>query len=299
MKRRGFTLIELLVVIAIIAILAAILFPVFATAREKARQTGCASNMKQLGLGFIQYCQDYDENFPNGRNDAASPSMDGEGWSSQMYPYLKSIPIYVCPDDTFQAGVAISNLAGGCSATFQNQYTDISYAYNRNIPLPSGGACTQAHLTAPVVTVLMCEVTGGVAAPTVPDDVGNCGGVNKYSPAADGLNIYNCASSTHTGMSQFATGSLGGRGVAGDGTNWSPYANWGVKTSAAARHTGGANYILADGHVKYLLGNLVSSGTPATSASSAEVTGANGAAAGTGGLSALAGTNFAVTFSPI
>jgi prepilin-type N-terminal cleavage/methylation domain-containing protein len=64
MKRRGFTLIELLVVIAIIAILAAILFPVFARAREKARQTSCLSNVKQLSLGMLMYTQDYDERLP-------------------------------------------------------------------------------------------------------------------------------------------------------------------------------------------------------------------------------------------
>ena len=64
MKNKAFTLIELLVVIAIIAILAAILFPVFAQAREKARQTSCLSNMKQVGLGLLMYAQDYDENYP-------------------------------------------------------------------------------------------------------------------------------------------------------------------------------------------------------------------------------------------
>jgi prepilin-type N-terminal cleavage/methylation domain-containing protein/prepilin-type processing-associated H-X9-DG protein len=91
----GFTLIELLVVIAIIAILAAILFPVFAKAREKARQITCASNEKQLGLGFLQYAQDNDEVFPKS-NTGGSPEM---GWAYSIYPYLKSQNVYTCPDE--------------------------------------------------------------------------------------------------------------------------------------------------------------------------------------------------------
>src|SRR5437763_14432141 len=79
----GFTLIELLVVIAIIAILAAILFPVFARARENARRASCQSNQKQLGLGFLQYAQDYDERLPFHQN-----------WAPQIYPYVKSTQIY-------------------------------------------------------------------------------------------------------------------------------------------------------------------------------------------------------------
>src|ERR1700722_12582440 len=75
-KRRGFTLIELLVVIAIIAILAAILFPVFAQAREKARQIADTSNMKQLGLAFLQYQQDFDEHFPFSVTERYSPQAD-------------------------------------------------------------------------------------------------------------------------------------------------------------------------------------------------------------------------------
>src|SRR5262249_14660549 len=95
----GFTLIELLVVIAIIAILAAILFPVFAAAREKARQAMCTSNLKQLGLGLLQYAGDYDECPPDGinmSNDVSLPTHYGAsysapcGWGGQIYPYVKS-----------------------------------------------------------------------------------------------------------------------------------------------------------------------------------------------------------------
>jgi prepilin-type N-terminal cleavage/methylation domain-containing protein/prepilin-type processing-associated H-X9-DG protein len=103
--RRGFTLIELLVVIAIIAILAAILFPVFAKAREKARQTSCLSNMKQLILGVMQYAQDYDERIPQHgtRCNAAGVGGDGTGnpdnrcqWD-KIEPYVKNTQCRYCP----------------------------------------------------------------------------------------------------------------------------------------------------------------------------------------------------------
>jgi prepilin-type N-terminal cleavage/methylation domain-containing protein/prepilin-type processing-associated H-X9-DG protein len=91
MRSRGFTLIELLVVIAIIAILAAILFPVFAKAREKARQSSCLSNVKQIGLGFMMYAQDYDETLPGG-------NVGGTGWwGNAIAPYVKNTQILTCP----------------------------------------------------------------------------------------------------------------------------------------------------------------------------------------------------------
>ena len=99
-SRRGFTLIELLVVIAIIAILAAILFPVFAKAREKARQSSCSSNTKQLMLAFIQYIQDFDEKIPGRAYGVYPHSMaDGQSfcWGGMIYPYVKNAQLFMCP----------------------------------------------------------------------------------------------------------------------------------------------------------------------------------------------------------
>ncbi len=101
-SRSGFTLIELLVVIAIIAILAAILFPVFGRARENARRTACLSNMKQVGLGLMQYVQDYDEMTPKGRPPGGAVVNFGEpnaqgAYLSLLTPYTKSFQIYACP----------------------------------------------------------------------------------------------------------------------------------------------------------------------------------------------------------
>ena len=140
----GFTLIELLVVIAIIAILAAILFPVFAKAREKARQVSCLSNTKQLGLGTGMYVQDYDEQFyPHRFNcdnkSACNPLMVENGgqfagitgaaqqkifWISLVQPYIKNYQIFVCPStpggwygvnkDGLQCGNSANNGAVGC-----------------------------------------------------------------------------------------------------------------------------------------------------------------------------------------
>src|SRR5947208_3632888 len=111
-NRRAFTLIELLVVIAIIAILAAILFPVFAQAREKARQTSCLSNTKQLNLAALMYAQDYDEMWapammawqaPYPCCPPANGEYIGEPWWTLFYPYIKNKGLYLCPSNS-QAG---------------------------------------------------------------------------------------------------------------------------------------------------------------------------------------------------
>ena len=107
-RRSAFTLIELLVVIAIIAILAAILFPAFARARESARRSSCLNNFKQIGLGIMQYSQDYDETLPrfsfgngyNGFGGYGAAGDDGARWADMIYPYIKSTQVFNCPSGT-------------------------------------------------------------------------------------------------------------------------------------------------------------------------------------------------------
>ncbi|MES2459656.1 MAG: prepilin-type N-terminal cleavage/methylation domain-containing protein [Armatimonadota bacterium] len=114
-RHTGFTLIELLVVIAIIAILAAILFPVFAQARAKARQAACLSNGKQLGLGIIQYTQDYDGVLPPAQLGATGAVIS---WPTMVYPYIKNGDVFVCPsadDETFTPQPQFMSTAGGAT----------------------------------------------------------------------------------------------------------------------------------------------------------------------------------------
>ena len=102
LRKKGFTLIELLVVIAIIAILAAILFPAFAKAREAARRSSCSSNLKQIGISLMQYTQEYDEKLPASRQQNPSTFMDipGTAWAQVIQPYLKSTQLFQCPSNS-------------------------------------------------------------------------------------------------------------------------------------------------------------------------------------------------------
>jgi len=162
--KRAFTLIELLVVIAIIAILAAILFPVFARARENARRASCQSNLKQIALGFMQYTQDYDEKLPlwfanldgsavssftTTATNAGQPGYD-EGWAELLQPYLKSTQIFQCPSETTGPGTAGSN----------TNYTD--YMYNGDISSyasGTGAGLSMAAINYPSNTVLNADAT--------------------------------------------------------------------------------------------------------------------------------------------
>jgi prepilin-type N-terminal cleavage/methylation domain-containing protein/prepilin-type processing-associated H-X9-DG protein len=134
LKRSGFTLIELLVVIAIIAILAAILFPVFARARENARKSTCQSNLKQLSQAVLMYAQDYDETLPGANCEALDA---GRCWNLVAYPYIKNTGVFRCPSDA--APLLIEPGANPCGGSFKGVPASavahhLSYGFNLQQP---------------------------------------------------------------------------------------------------------------------------------------------------------------------
>lgn len=172
--RNGFTLIELLVVIAIIAILAAILFPVFAQARAQARKTSCISNMKQQGTAYAMYQQDYDESMllewadwetwiPSYYDATDSPSGGwcNWGWDAKLQPYIKNRKLFICPSDNFLLGTANAWGAG------RWQGDDNSYGLNQEIlfswqwsPVDNQNRRkphTMAYFGKPAMTILIGE----------------------------------------------------------------------------------------------------------------------------------------------
>lgn len=270
MTRKAFTLIELLVVIAIIAILAAILFPVFAQAREKARSTACLSNQKQLGTSIMMYTQDYDESFPQAywyKNDT-----NGAGgyvhWSGMMQPYIKSIQLFVCPSDA-QKGLVPTNqpcanindfTTIGCDA----QAPRLSYIPNsafiprKRRTVDPANVVSSAAVEQPASEILIAEATDNKNC--INDESNASGTANKSHRSTNGFTTNAAGTARWTGES------------AGDYSIPAVYAvNYAnilpafttCKTASAnglahivyiapSRHSEGANYMFADGHAKFL-----------------------------------------------
>jgi len=173
-NRSAFTLIELLVVIAIIAILAAILFPVFAQAREKARQASCLSNVKQLTLGWIMYAQDYDEQFPQwkwsenfksswGDQGSKTPNNATTLWTNAIFPYVKNTQVYYCPSDA--RGLSGKDTFGGWFVWddtligFPKVLQDAKMSYGASEPMTAlDGGNALAAMDKPAETFLLADM---------------------------------------------------------------------------------------------------------------------------------------------
>jgi len=295
MKRDAFTLIELLVVIAIIAIIAAILFPVFAQAREKARMTACASNEKQLGLAVIQYEQDYDELAPGGANWNGL----GTGWAYQVYPYVKSKQVFKCPSEP--------------------NNSQMNYCYNQNLVTPQSLGVAPSGLNVskiimPTKTVMFCEVTGvqNAANTQIVDP--------SLAPGASGADWYFHSNGTPDGYSPSGIGrssnSTNCQDPAGLGSNYgctpvstlkyatgliqgmvTPFSSDYGLLAEMGWHQGGSNYILADGHVKFLQPSTVSGGYPNPTGGDCGYYRSYGGMAANTGCTTLNGVQLAATFS--
>ena len=326
---RGFTLIELLVVIAIVAILASILFPVFQNVRENARRTSCQSNLKQLGLAFTQYSQDYDERLPMGVSAGRANYGYGDGWAGRVYPFVQSAGVFACPDD---AAVPVQNTVGGKTYTL----SPISYAYNDNLagsdlPADSTRRVGQigikgllSRLNAPAKTVMLCEATAA-SYPASLQDGQAVADLSTSNEAGDqGVVAAPCADGSPTMVSLFAvvgpppggapcslplaTGFLGQTAQASAARAKTYSTSLGDYYLAPnGRHTGGSNFLLCDGHVKWLRGSQVSSGDVYTSdtapASNAVATPTDSQDQRQPSSGSAAGTEsaqpWAATFSPI
>jgi prepilin-type N-terminal cleavage/methylation domain-containing protein/prepilin-type processing-associated H-X9-DG protein len=289
--QRGFTLIELLVVIAIISILASILFPTFAQAREKARQTSCQSNLHQVGLALLQYVQDYDEDLPSGlyrdTSGSATHSVGGAGWAGQSSSYIKNTGVFRCPDDSTSQSI---------STTGNIQQYPVSYALNSNL-----AGAGDAQFQAPSSTILVFEVQGVAAAIDHTDEgasVENAVLVSgqtptiPLSPAGNAIDkgaAYLNAGSDITGL--YATGSF---------SNDTKHAITLPTIASGEVHQQGAEYLFGDGHVKFLRPGQISAGENAAASTDGEAgtnnTGNNGNPYGAAGTSGL-GAGFAATFS--
>jgi len=274
--RSAFTLIELLVVIGIIAVIAAILFPVFAGIRERGRQTQCLSNERQLGMAILQYASDNSETL-----FVAGEYARGLGWAGKCYPYVKSVGVFRCPNDPttdVPAGAAFSVNGQAMSA--------VSYGFNSNLAGEQVPALANVHpipsvalrqVTAPAATVLLFEVSGNVVALTDPRGEDQSAYGNTVQGAAQGgaagvtTSDYTFPighSTNPSGLVLYATGNMGGMLLNGATKKGVPLAG---ARGSDTRHGDGANYAACDGHVAWLRPGQVSPGFSAGSANSPPV----------------------------
>jgi len=279
-RTRAFTLVELLIVVVILAVMAAILYPVFIRMKKPADYHRCLSNEKQLGLAFLQYIEDYDEKCPCGVHPKPVQSVPA-GWAGQIYPYIKSTAVYKCPGDP---------TVPDSSKPYQ---LPISYAYNCNVgysPLPKGRAGKPVPLlnptplsamTAPASTVLLCEVQG------VTCDMANLHGPEASSPAVLGGKAVALSNvdGNESGM-RYATGILrndpASTAIVGTAA--------GNAISGTGVHADGSNFLLVDGHAKWLRPTAVSAGLSNNIGSSDCTAGQRLSPAGKAGPGYAAGT---------
>jgi prepilin-type N-terminal cleavage/methylation domain-containing protein/prepilin-type processing-associated H-X9-DG protein len=234
--RKAFTLIEILVVVAIIALLAAILFPVFARARENARRASCMSNLKQLGLGLMQYIQDYDGTYPSvcfgdGCTDPGFSKTYNNGrykWMDAIYPYVKNEQVYDCPSAPLPYRNA-ANTATLSPYTFRTPYHFGSYGANyayHNYPIGTVTCESGLFRSSPEIANEPAVKDSQLEAPATTVALTDTYAFSNFYPwMTNGGGV---------DVSTVATGSTGNRRL----------------SDVEERHLGTVNVLWADGHVK-------------------------------------------------